>query len=96
MAMLRLQIRKAPQATKPNADARRKLRGTDGGGMALGKPGGRPSQPPRLFPGAAPGDVIGIVVKMTPNAEDFSGTYFGTYRSESHPTLALSKASRLF
>src|SRR5665213_1045637 len=46
----RNQINATPHPTKPSDAAARKLNGTDGGGTALGSPGGRPCHPP------APGD----------------------------------------
>jgi len=51
------QINAAPHATSPRDPAARKLRGTDGGGMPLGSPGGRPCHAPAFGAGGAVSDV---------------------------------------
>src|SRR5665213_3954396 len=48
----RNQINATPQPTRPSDAAARKLNGTDGGGTALGSPGGRPCHPPARGDGA--------------------------------------------
>jgi len=48
----RNQINVTPHPTKPSDAAARKLNGTDGGGTALGSPGGRPCHPPTGSDGA--------------------------------------------
>ncbi len=48
----RNQINVTPHPTRPSDAAARKLNGTDGGGTALGSPGGRPCHPPAGSDGA--------------------------------------------
>src|ERR1035437_7399547 len=52
----RNQINVTPHPTRPSDAAARKLNGTDGGGTALGSPGGRPRHPPAGSDGATSED----------------------------------------